>query len=214
MPAKTCPFLFVAKVCFAGLCLSGSFGFCTGCFGSGCCFSFCLSGSGGSLLFSHFLGDLLVHLLFGFEFLGSSGLLGGSNFVGSLYSLVVLCLLPILELSLSCGLVESALANAATEVLHQHHAFAGKDVANGVSGLCAALYPIKGAFKIQIYCGRVSVGIVRTQFFSKSTITWCASVGDYNAIESIILATVALQSDFSCHLFFLVLIGLNKCAIS
>ena len=44
--------------------------------------------------------------------------------------------------------------------------------------LCTAHYPMKCAFKIQIYCGRIGIRVISTNFFSKFTITWSSYVCD------------------------------------
>ena len=67
-----------------------------------------------------------------------------------------------------------------------------EDTANGVGGLCTDFHPMEGTFKIQIYCGRIGVGIVSTNFLSKFTITWCSCVGDDDPVECVVLASATL----------------------
>lgn len=97
---------------------------------------------------------------------------------------------------MSLGFVKSAFLDAALEVFHQHHALAGQDVAYCVGGLCTGVNPIQSTFEIQCDCGGIGVGVVRTNSLNESTISWCSAVGDNNRIERIVLATMALQSDF------------------
>jgi hypothetical protein len=91
-------------------------------------------------------------------------------------------------------------------VLHQVNALTAEDVANSVCGLCAALYPVQCTVEIQVYRGGIGVRIVRTNLLSETTITWCTSVGDYDAVESIALTATALQSDFCCHVLNVVFV--------
>ncbi|EJW90422.1 membrane protein [gut metagenome] len=184
---------------FSGCFFSRSFSF--GSSGSGSSFGLSLSSSGSSLLFCNLLSDLFVNLLLGFEASFNSCLLLSSLLVSSCVSLVFLFLLPSFKLSLSSSFVECAALYTAVEVMHHHNAFARKDVAHGVSQLSTRFNPIKCAFKIQIYCGRIGVRVVRTNLFSKLTITWCSYVCDHDAVEGVALTTVTLQSNFSCHFF-------------
>ena len=163
------------------------------------CGSLCLSGSG--LLLSHLLGDCLVQLLLSLKLLGSSFLLSlGIALANSIVLLLLTCL-PSIETLLSLSLIECALLDTTTKVLHQVNALALEDVAYCVCWLCTCLYPVEGAIEIQIYSSRIGVRIESTNLLSKFTITWCSNVSDYDAIESITLATAALQSDFCCHFF-------------
>jgi len=186
--------------CFSSSFLSGS--------------SLSLSGSGSGLLLSHLGGDSFVHFLLCLEFLGSEVLLGLSVLLTNSLEALLLCLFPSVELCLNGILAECALLHATTQVLHEVNAFLAQDVTYSVRGLSANLYPIECALKIQIYCGRIGVGVVSTNLLSKSTISWCTSVGDNDAVESISLMTATLQSDFCCHLFLFVKLGLNYATIS
>ncbi len=166
-----------------------------------------LSSGGGSssLLLSHLLGDGLIHLLLCFK-----SLLGGINLglllsLGHLLQALLLVGLPCIELALSSSLVEGTLCYATLEVLHQVHTFAAQNVTYSISGLCAYLYPVQCTVEIQVYRGRIGVRIVRTNLLSETTITWCTSVGDDDAVESIAFTTTALQSDFCCHFLILAL---------
>jgi hypothetical protein len=89
-------------------------------------------------------------------------------------------------------------------VLHQVYALTTEDVANGVGGLSANLYPVEGTLEIQIYGSGIGIRIVHTNLLSETTITWCTSVSDHDTINGVAFATTALQSDFCCH-FFVVL---------
>jgi len=65
--------------------------------------------------------------------------------------------------------------------------------------LCACLYPVECTVEIQIYSSRIGVRVVSTNLLSKSTITWCSCVSDYDTIKSVALTTAALKSDLCCH---------------
>ena len=110
--------------------------------------------------------------------IGSSILLCLSICLSDLCQTVLLVSLPGLKLLLGSSLIESALLHATTEVLHQVHALTAEDVTYGVCGLGTNLNPIQCTLEIQVYCGRIGVGIVSTNLLSKTTITWCTSVGD------------------------------------
>ena len=62
-------------------------------------------------------------------------------------------------------------------------------------GLGAALYPMKGAFKIQIYGCRIGVGVVSSELLDELTIARSTSVSNDDAVESIALATMTLQTN-------------------
>ncbi len=106
----------------------------------------------GSCDFSLLLGySLSLSLVFLSLFLKS--LLGVSLLVA--YFLVLdslelssLLSLPSIETTLSFLFVESAFLNTALEMLHEHNAFARKDVAHGVGGDCAHVDPIKSTLEI------------------------------------------------------------------
>lgn len=55
---------------------------------------------------------------------------------------------PSIETTLSFLFVESAFLNTALEMLHEHYAFAGKDVTHGVGGDCTHVNPIKSTLEI------------------------------------------------------------------
>lgn len=181
-------------------CLFGSFGlsFFGGSlsFGLGCC---C-----GSCGFCFFLGDFfslsLVLGYFGFETLLCRRLT--LVFVGCLYGCIFSIFLgfPSVEATFCLCLIECAFLNTAQEVVHQQYAFVRKNGANGVGGLGTGCYPIQSTLEIKSNCSRISVRIIGTYPFNKSTISWCPAIGDNNRIERIVLATMTLQSNFCCHL--------------
>ena len=168
-----------------------------------------LSGSGESLSLSFALcSDSLCLSLVGLNFL-SVQFLGGSDLLVSLFlrNLAVLLILlnfPSIETTLSFSLVECALGDTAAEVLHQHNAFVRKDVANRVSGLCTNRDPIHSAVEVQINLSRIEIGVVRADAFNDFTVTRGAAVCYHDVIVSIVLVAVTSQTNFCCHLFFVV----------
>ena len=68
----------------------------------------------------------------------SLGGIGGLRAVG----------LPEVEPALCLLLCESAFPDAATEVLHEHHALAGEDAAYSVGGDCAYFHPIQSTVEV------------------------------------------------------------------
>ena len=132
--------------------------------GSLCSSGSSLSGGGSSsgLLVGHLLGNLLVDFLLCLQFLGCSFLLHFSILLTNGFSALGLVSLPSVELLLSSSIIERTLLHTYAEVLHQVNALTAENVASGISGLCAGFYPIEGSLEIQIYCGRIGVGVVRT----------------------------------------------------
>ena len=176
-----------------------------------CCLSLSLYCNGSSLLVCNLLSNSLVNLLLSLEVLSSSSLLlVGYLLLNSLCS-CNLSLLPSIKLLLACSLVECALLNTTTEVLHHVNALTLKDVTSSVCWLSTCLNPIKSTIKIQIYCGWIGVRVISTNLLSKLTITWCTSVSDYDAVESIALAAMTLQTNTSCHCVVIFLWGHVPC---
>lgn len=140
-----------------GLFSGGSFGFfCRGCG----CLSFGFSCSNFCFLLSHEFGLGLVLGYFILEtLLGGKFLLVGHSALLS-FDTSYLLSLPGIETTLSFSFVESALANAALEVLHEHNAFARQDGAYGVSGLSTYVDPIQSPLEVESNCSRISVRIV------------------------------------------------------
>ena len=91
-------------------------------------------------------------------------------------------------------------------MLFEKNTLTRENVASGIGGLSTYTKPIKSTLEVQIYRSRISVRIIRTYPFNKSTITWCPAVCDYDLIEGVTLVTVTLQSDFSCHFFLFLLV--------
>ena len=106
---------------------------------------------------------------------------------------------PCFKFGLCRGFTNAPFFYSAFQVLHQEHTLFGKDTADGVSGLCAHFQPIQGTVKLQVNSGRRSVGVVRSNFFCKATITWCSYVCNNDAVEGVALTSVTLQSNFCCH---------------
>jgi len=100
--------------------------------------------------------------------------------------------LPCFELSVSGLLVECALSDTTEEVLLQENAFVREDATSRIGRLCTSREPIQSALEVQIYCGRIGVGVVRTNLLNKLAISWRSTVSDDDLIEGISLATVAL----------------------
>lgn len=172
-------------------------------FGGGLCLGGSLGGGELGLLLGYFLS-----LGFVLGFLSLETLLGGGG--GSCCRLGldgcqfgIFLSLPGVEATFGFGLIESAFLNTAIEVVHQKHAFCGKNGAYGVGGLCADCHPIQSPFEVKSNCSRISVRIIGTYPFNKSTISWCPAIGDDNWIERIVFTTMTLQSDFCCHLLCL-----------
>ena len=164
-----------------------------------CSLGLSLCGSSSGLLLSHLLGNSFIHFLLSLQFLGHGFLLclGYSSF--NSFETLLLVSFPGIELLLGSSLVEGTLLHTSAEMLHQVYTLTTQDVANCVCWLCTCLNPVKCTVEIQIYCGGIGVRVVGTNLFSKFTITWCASVGDNDAINCIALTATALQSDFCCH---------------
>ena len=106
---------------------------------------------------------------------------------------------PCLKLLFGFRLVKGALLNALQEVLLEAYPLAREDHACRVSGLCTYLQPIQSSIEIQIYCGRISVGVVRTDPLNKLSISWSPAVCDYDLIKGVALTAESLQSDLCCH---------------
>ena len=184
--------------CFSsGSFLSGSLG--SSGLSSLCSLFLSLGSSLGSLLFSYLLSLLLVLSLLSLELGSSSVLLSLGLSLGNLVQTILLVSLPSLELLLCSSLVECALLDATFQVFHHIDALAAKDVTNSVGWLCTTLDPIECTLEIKFYCGRIGVWVVSTNLLSETTITWCTSVSDNDAVECVALTSAALQSDFCCH---------------
>ena len=166
--------------------LSGSF-FCFGrSFGGSLSFSF-------SELLSSYSSSLgLVGSLFGFQSSLSGVSLVLSQGLTDRAKGTILLRLPCFELSVSGLLVECALSDTTEEVLLQENAFVREDATSRVGRLCSSREPIQSALEVQIYCGRIGVGVVRTNLLNKLAISWRSTVSDDDLIEGISLATVAL----------------------
>ena len=67
-------------------------------------------------------------------------------------------------------LVECTLGDTALKMLHQKHALVGEDCAYCIGGLCTDIHPIQSPFEVKSNCSRISVRIIRTYPFNKSTI--------------------------------------------
>ena len=171
--------------CFS-LCLGGSF-------------SVCLGGSSFGALLGYFFCFSFILSCFGFEAsLQVVSLFGFSFSLNCVFACCALCF-PCVETTLSFSFVKSAFLNAALEMLHQEHAFVREDGAYGVGRNSTLVNPIQSPLEVQCYCSRISVRVVRTYPFNKSTISWCPAIGDYNRIKRIVLATMTLKSNFCCH---------------
>ncbi len=152
----------------------------------------CGSSSGFGFLLSYELGFSLVLSCFGFETLFCSQLALLSHRGFCVCCFCVFFSLPFVETTFGFSLVESAFGYAAHEVVHQHHTFARKNGTYGVGGFSTNGHPIQSTLEIECNCSRISVRIIRTYPFNKSTISWCPAIGDDNRIERIVLATMAL----------------------
>ncbi len=137
---------------------SGSFFCCSGglsglfCGGSGLrCglgFSSGLSGCSLGFLLANLLSLSLVLFLFFLKCFLRGGFFAFTLFVAYSLEFSVFFCFPGVPAALEFSLVEGAFLDTALEVLHQHHAFAAKDVAHGVGGLCANVHPIQSALEI------------------------------------------------------------------
>ena len=96
-------------------------------------------------------------------------------------------------------------------MLHEHNALVREDVANGVGGLCAAFYPVEGTIEVEVDSCRVGVGVVSAELFGELTVAGGANVSNYDAVESIALATMTLQTNTSCHCVVIFLWGHVPC---
>ena len=170
------------------------------------CFGF-ESGFSGSFLLGKLLCFFLGYALFTslvdvrFVFFASLSLLGSLSLFLSLAAgeSFLAVSFPGVETTFGLLLAESAFLYTAAEVPHQQHAFARQNVAGGIGGLCALLYPIQSAVEVQTYCSRISVRIIGTYPFNKSAISWRPAIGDYNRVERVAFAAMQLQSDLRCH---------------
>ena len=184
--------------CLADLFSSGSF-FGGSFFSSSGSFSL---GSGScefSFLLCYFFGFSLVLSYFNLHAGLSVELALGCHRGTELVNCLLLAGFPSVETALGLGFVKCAFLHTTLKVLHQKYTLVGEDCAHGVSGLSTYIYPIQSTLEVECYCSRISVRIIRTYPFNKSTISWCPAIGDNNRIERIVLATMALQSNFSCH---------------
>ena len=166
--------------------LSGSF-FCFGrSFGGSLSFSF-------SELLSSYSSSLgLVGSLFGFQSSLSGVSLVLSQGLTDRAKGTILLRLPCFELSVSGLLVECALSDTTEEVLLQENAFVREDATSRVGRLSTSREPIQSALEVQIYCGRIGIGVVGTNLLNKLAISWRSTVSDDDLVEGISLATVAL----------------------
>ena len=155
-------------------------------------FSSSLSFSFGELLSSYSSSLGLVGSLFGFQSSLSGVSLVLSEGLADRAKGTILLRLPRFELSVSSLLVECALSDTTEEVLLQENAFVREDATSRVGRLCTSREPIQSALEVQIYCGRIGVGVVRTNLLNKLAISWRSTVSDDDLIEGISLATVAL----------------------
>ena len=161
-------------------------------FGFSGSFSSSLSFSFGELLSSYSSSLGLVGSLFGFQSSLSGVSLVLSQGLTDRAKGTILLRLPCFELSVSGLLVECALSDTTEEVLLQENAFVREDATSRVGRLCTSREPIQSALEVQIYCGRIGVGVVRTNLLNKLAISWRSTVSDDDLIEGISLATVAL----------------------
>lgn len=191
----------------SGLCCCLFSSFCCGSFLSSCLFGRCVCSFLGSLGSSDF-GLLLSHsfcLCCVLGFFSFQTLFNSQFFLRSHRSLhcvdsLLLFSFPGIETLLSLSFIESAFFNTTLKVFHQQHTFVRKDAAYSVGGLSTNVNPIQSALEVKSNCSRISVRIIGTYPFNKSTISWCPAIGDNNRIERIVLTTMTLQSNFCCHL--------------
>ena len=170
--------------CSLFLCWS-FFGFCRG-------FSSCLSLCFGELLSSYSSSLSLVGSLLSFECSLSSICLALSETFTDSPEGTILLSLPSVELSISGSLIEGTLSYTTLEVLLQQYSFVREDATSGVRRLGTSREPIQCALEVQIYCGRIGIGVVGTNLLNKLAISWRSTVSDDDLIEGISLATVAL----------------------
>ena len=161
-------------------------------FGFSGSFSSSLSFSFGELLSSYSSSLGLVGSLFGFQ---SS--LSGVSLVFCKYSPYsalgpVLRKFPCFKLSVGGQWCECTLSYASEVVFLKENAFVREDATSRIGRLCTSREPIQSALEVQIYCGRIGVGVVRTNLLNKLAISWRSTVSDDDLIEGISLATVAL----------------------
>jgi hypothetical protein len=87
-------------------------------------------------------------------------------------------------------------------MLFQHNAAVGKHCFHGISGLCPVHKPLKSTIVVEDDCGRYGEGIVGTDLFNKTTISWCSGVGYDYIVHRQFLAASAGQSDFNHVILF------------
>ena len=157
--------------------------------------------------FQHFGSFSLVSLYF----LCMSSLLCSGFLVslslGNLLVLSLLLCLPSIETLLCLFSTESTFSDTTLEVLHQHNALNREEMTRRVSGLCTNAYPIERALKIELDGSRISVGVVRAETLNDFAVTRRAAVSNYDVVVSIVFVTVTSQTNFCCHLFFVLRAG-------
>ncbi len=80
-----------------------------------------------------------------------------------------------------------------------------EDATSRVGRLSTCVEPIKGALEIQIYCGRIGIGVVGTNLLNKLAISWRSTVSNDDLVEGVSLTTMALQSNFLLPLLVIIL---------
>ena len=184
------------------------------CLSSSCFLCSLLSGSSqlsGSL--STFLSDSSSFCLVGLYLLSEESLCSSSFLVClSLADLAILSIflsLPSVETLLSFFLREGTLSYTTVEVLHEQYTFVRKDGTYGVSRLCTNAYPVQCAVEIENDCCRIYVRIERTETLDNFAVTRRAAVSYHDVVESVVFVTMTSQTNFCCHLFFVVLVGVE-----
>ncbi len=155
-------------------------------------FSSSLSLSFGKLLSSYSGSLSLVGSLLSFECSLSSSSLALSETFTDVPEETILLSLPSVELSICRSLIEGTLSYTTEEVLLQQYSFVREDATSGVRRLGTSVEPIQSALEVQIYCGRIGIGVVGTNLLNKLAISWRSTVSDNDLVEGISLATVAL----------------------
>lgn len=165
------------------------------------------SGSGTLLCDSSGFSFVGLYLL-SVESLCSSGFLVRLS-LADLAGLCIFLRLPCLETLLRLFLTECALGYTTLQMLVEQYALTGENVTNGVGGLSTYVNPMECALKIEDHCRRVGVRIERTDTLDVLAVTRRTAVCYYDVVESIVFVAMTSQTNFCCHFFVVVFVGVG-----
>ena len=105
---------------------------------------------------------------------------------------LLLVRVPCLKALVCHLLCECALGDTTIEVLLKEDTLTREDATCGVTRLCTDLEPIESTVKLQIYCSRISVRIIRTYPLNKLSIPWSPAISDDDTVEGVATTTESL----------------------